>query len=114
MVSRCSSEKGGKKGNNLPNPPFLSKIRVLTYLQGLHELPGSRSCNCSQVVDQVGFSHSNTSVLNGNRVVIFVGDDSDFEFLFCLQYRRVSETLVPDLVQGLQIQGEKKIKTLTI
>lgn len=85
---------------------------LIAYLQSLHELPGSGPGNGSKVIDEVSFSHSDAGVMNGDGVVVFVGDDSDLQFLLCIQHRGISQTLVPDLVQGLDKWKREKINVL--
>ena len=73
-----------------------------THLQSLHELPCAGFGNGSEVVDQVCLGHTDTRVDDGERVVVLVGNNGDLHLFLRLQYGRVSQTLVPDLIQGLQ------------
>ena len=71
------------------------------YLQSLHELTCARLGNSSKVVDEISFGHADARVPDGESVVVLVGNDGDLHLLLRIQYRGISQTLVPDLVQCL-------------
>lgn len=69
--------------------------------ESLHKSLGTGLGDRTQVVDQVGLGHTDTSVSDGQGLVDLVGDDSDVEVLFGVEGRRVGQRLVSDLVQGI-------------
>ena len=71
------------------------------YLKSFHELSGSRLCDGTEVVDQVCLGHADATVDYCKGAVVLVGNDGDLHFLLAFQHRRVGQTLVADLVQGL-------------
>ena len=72
-----------------------------TYLQGLHESFGARFGYGTQVVDEISFGHSNTSVNDGQSLLLLVGDETDVEVFAAVQTAGICETLITDLIQGL-------------
>lgn len=83
---------------------------VGTAAQGLHEGLGSGLGDCSQVVDQVGLGHTDTSVSDGQALVLLVGGDSDVKLLLAVEHRDVGKRLVSDLVEGIRRVGLAKAK----
>lgn len=78
-----------------------------SYLKGLHESLGARLGDGPQVVDQVGFGHSNSGVGQGQGALSFVGDDFNFQILATVQLGGISQAFIADFVQCLEI---KKIR----
>jgi hypothetical protein len=72
-----------------------------TGREGLHESLGSRLGDCSQVVNEVGLGHTDTSVSDGQGLLLLVGSDSDEHFLLRVQDGGVGKGLVSDLVEGI-------------
>lgn len=80
------------------------RVQVLisqSYLQGLHEGLGARLGDGTQVVNQVGFGHANSSVNNGQGTFIFVWNDVNFQILATLQFGGISQAFITNLVQSL-------------
>lgn len=61
----------------------------------------ARLGNRTEVVNHVGFGHTNTGVTEGEDLVLFVGDDADEEVLPRVKDRGVGQRLVADLVEGI-------------
>lgn len=77
---------------------------MFEYLQGLHEGLCSWLCDRSQVVNEVGLGHTNSSVDQGQGSVCFVWDDFDFQILAAVQLCRVGQAFIADFVQSLRMQ----------
>ena len=80
---------------------------LYAHLQGLHEGFGPRLGDGSQVVDQIGLGHTDSRVLDGEGLGLFVLDDFDAQVLSGVQFRRVGQGLVADLVQGIGGVGDQ-------
>lgn len=55
----------------------------------------------TKVVHEVGFGHTNTSVDEGESLLLLVGDKADVELGSTLQFALVSEGFITNLVQSL-------------
>lgn len=71
---------------------------------------GTRLGDCTQVVDHVGFGEANTSITDGEDLVLLVGDDADNEFLFCVENRRIGEGCISDFVERIRGVGDQLAK----
>ena len=80
---------------------------VRSSTEGLHECFGARLGNRSEVVDEIRFGHSDTRVLNSERVVGFVSNELDLELRFAVENGRVREGLVTDLVESIRRVGNQ-------
>lgn len=60
----------------------------------------------TKVVDEVGLSHTDTSVDDRQDFVLFVGNDADVEVLAGLQDGGVGEGRITDLVEGIRRVGD--------
>lgn len=76
----------------------------MPYLQGLHEGLGARLGNGTQVVNQISFGHSNSSVGEGQGALSFVGDDLNFQILATVHLGGISKAFIADFVQSLKKQ----------
>mmetsp|Transcript_37327 Transcript_37327/g.63550 ORF Transcript_37327/g.63550 Transcript_37327/m.63550 type:complete len:312 (+) Transcript_37327:1261-2196(+) len=76
----------------------------------LHEGLGSGLGNGSEVVDEVGLGHTNSGVLNGERVVGLIRDEFDLELGLAVEHAAVRETLVADLVERIGRVGDELAK----
>jgi len=77
---------------------------------GLHEGASAGLGNRTQVVDQIGLLHTDTTVDDGQGVVGAVRDDSDLEVGLTLELLGLSDRLVADLVEGIGGVGDKLSK----
>mmetsp|Transcript_7886 Transcript_7886/g.12463 ORF Transcript_7886/g.12463 Transcript_7886/m.12463 type:complete len:309 (+) Transcript_7886:1284-2210(+) len=78
--------------------------------EGLHEGLGSGLGNGSKVIDQIGLGHTDSSILNGKRVVGFVGDELDLKLRFDIQDGGVGQRLVTNLIQSIRGVGHQLTK----
>jgi len=53
---------------------------VSAGLEGFHESFGAGFGDSTEIVDEVGFGHTDTGVTDGEGFVFGVGDDFDLEF----------------------------------
>jgi len=88
-----------------PDTELTDHADISTAAQGLHESLGSGLGDCSQVVDEVGLGHTDTSVSDGQALVLLVGGDSDVELVLAVEDRLVGERLVSDLVESIRRVG---------
>ncbi|GFE53050.1 PR domain zinc finger protein 10 [Babesia ovis] len=72
---------------------------VSTGLDGLHKSLGSGFGDGTQVVDQVSFGHTDTSIFNGQRLVGLVSRKADLVFGEILDLLWVLDSLISDLLQ---------------
>ena len=100
------------QGHSMQSNQLINQVGV-PHLQCLHELPGTRSCNRTQVVDKVSLGHSNPCIADRQTVVILVGDHFYLELLLRLKYRWIGQTLIADLVQGLETSAMIQSKNIT-
>lgn len=73
---------------------------ISTYL-------GARLGDGTEVVDHVSLGHTDTSVADGEDLVLLVGDDTDEEFLLRVELRRIGEGGVTNLVEGIGAVGNQ-------
>lgn len=73
----------------------------LQYLQGLHEGLSAGLGDGTQVVNQVGFGHADSSVDEGQGALSFVGDDFNFQILAAVHLGGVSQAFIANFVQSL-------------
>ena len=92
---------GDEVGRVETNTELTDHANVGTAAQSLHESLGSGLGDRSQVVNQVGLGHTNTSVSDGEALVLLVGSDSDVELLLAVENRLVGKRLVSNLVEGI-------------
>jgi len=78
--------------------------------QSLHEALGAGLGDGAEVVDEVGFCHADTSVAEGEDLLLLVGCDADIELWLRLEKSRVGERLVADLVEGIGCVGDDLAK----
>jgi hypothetical protein len=74
---------------------------IRTRLKSLHKRLGSGLGNGSKIVDEIGFGHSNTSIEDGQGLVLLIGDNVDLELRFSLKNTLVGQTHVADLIAGI-------------
>mmetsp|Transcript_1462 Transcript_1462/g.2800 ORF Transcript_1462/g.2800 Transcript_1462/m.2800 type:complete len:312 (+) Transcript_1462:1404-2339(+) len=74
---------------------------VRSSRQRLHERLGSRLGNGSEVVNKIGLGHTNSGVLDGERVVGLIGDELDLELRLAVEDTAVREALVADLIERI-------------
>ena len=55
----------------------------------------------TEVVDHVGFGHTDTSITDGEGLVLLVGGDANVQFLLGVELARVGERGVSDFVEGI-------------
>lgn len=72
-----------------------------TRAQSLHERLGTRLCDRTEVVDEVGLGHTDTGITDGEGLVDLVRDDTDVKILFGVELGRVGESRVTDLVESI-------------
>lgn len=75
--------------------------------ESLHELLGAGAGNGAKVVDEVSLGHTDTGILDGQSLVLLVGDDVDAEILASVQLAGVGQRLIADLVEGIGGVGDK-------
>jgi hypothetical protein len=80
---------------------------VGTRRQGLHERLGTGLGDCSEVVDEVGLSHTNTGVPDGEGALLLVRGDSDVEVLLRVELGRVGQGGISDLVESIRRVGDE-------
>merc|ERR1712126_166236 len=83
---------------------------VSAGLQRLHKGLGARLGDGAEIVDEIGFGHADTSVDDGQRLGLRVGDDLDLKVLARVQARRVSEGLIADFVESIGGVGDQLSK----
>mmetsp|Transcript_8368 Transcript_8368/g.18980 ORF Transcript_8368/g.18980 Transcript_8368/m.18980 type:complete len:674 (+) Transcript_8368:222-2243(+) len=83
---------------------------VRSGAESLHERLGSRSCDGSEVVDQVSLGHADAGVDDGERVVRLVRHDVDVELRLRLELGLVGESLEADFVERIGAVGNKLTK----
>lgn len=64
----------------------------------------------TQVVDEVGFGHTDTGITNGEDLVLLVGDDADEEFLASIKSGGVGQGCITDFVEGIGAVGNQLSK----
>lgn len=79
----------------------LQALNSQSYLQSLHEGLGARLGDGTQVINQVGFGHANSSVNNGQGTIFFVWNNVNFHILGTIQLGGISQAFVTNLVQSL-------------
>ena len=94
--------RGVEAHAELPNHANVSPGR-----EGLHEGLGSGFGDGSEIVDEVGLGHSDSRVLDGQRVVGLVGDELDLELGLGIEDGAVRERLVADFVEGIGRVGDE-------
>lgn len=68
---------------------YITYKNYTTYLKSFHEGSSTRLCNGAKIVDEICLGHPNPSVLDGNSIVILVGDNGDLQLLLGIQHRGV-------------------------
>lgn len=71
---------------------------------------GARLGNGTQVVDHVGLSHTDTSIDNGEDLVLLVGDDTDVQVLVRVEDGGVRQGRVTDFVESIGTIGDNFTK----
>jgi hypothetical protein len=72
----------------------------------LHESLGTRLCNSSQIVDEIGLGHTNTSIANGQGLALLVRRDTNVELRLRLQRLGVGEGGVSDFIESIRTVGD--------
>lgn len=62
---------------------------------------GARLGDCAQVVDHVGFGHTDTGVADGENLALLVGDDADDKVLASVERSGVGEGGIADFVERI-------------
>jgi hypothetical protein len=75
--------------------------------ESLHEGLGAGLGNCTQVVDEISLSHTDTGISNLKGLEALVGGESDEELGLGLQLLGVGQGLVSDLVQSIGSVGNE-------
>lgn len=86
---------------NILKPKLKMNKKATIYLQSLHKSLRSTLGDGSQVIDEICLGHANPSVDDRQSTVVFVGNKLDLKIFSAVQLRRVSQTLVPNFIQGL-------------
>ena len=74
---------------------------------GFHESTGSGLGNCSEIVDEIRLLHTNTSILDGQRVVGAIWNDLNFEIWLSLELFWLNNSLVSDFVESVGTVGDE-------
>lgn len=82
-------------------PNLTNWILRSLYLKSFHESLCARFGDGTKVIDQVGFSHADPGIDQGQGTCRYIRDDVDFQFLAVVQFGWVSQTFVTDFVQSL-------------
>ncbi|GKT66755.1 hypothetical protein ColTof4_04247 [Colletotrichum tofieldiae] len=118
---------GDKVGRVETNTELTDHGDIGTGGESLHELLGAGTGNGTKVVDEVlrglvaervgwgaeqrgatySLGETNTSVTDGESLVLLVGDDVDSQVLARVELAGVGEGLIADLVQGIGGVGDK-------
>jgi hypothetical protein len=77
-----------------------------TGRESLHECLGTRLGDGTEVVDEIGLSHSNTGISDGKGTLLLVGGDTDVKVLLRVELGGVGESRVSDLVQSIGRVGD--------
>jgi len=80
---------------------------VCSGLKRLHEGLCSGLGDGTEVVDEVGLSHADARVNDGDGLALLVGDDLDEELLLGVELGGIGEALISDLVQGIGAVGNQ-------
>lgn len=67
----------------------------------LHEALGTRLCDGTEVVNEVGFGHANTCIADAEELVVLVRGDADVEVGFGFEGLLVGKRGIADLVEGV-------------
>lgn len=67
---------------------------------------GTRLGDRTEVVDHVGFGHTDTRVDDSEDLVLLVGDDTDVQVLASVEGGGIGEGRVSDLVEGIRGIGD--------
>lgn len=78
-------------------------VSFLLYLKCLHKCLRSTLSNSTQVVNKVSLGHTNSSVHDGQGVIIFVRNQFNFQILTAVKLSWVSQTLITNFVKSLKI-----------
>ena len=73
----------------------------------LHESSGSGFGNSTKVVDEISFSHTDSTILNGKSVVGFIWDDLDVKIWLSLELLWLSDRVVSNLIKSIGGVGNK-------
>ena len=79
--------------------------RLLSYLKSLHEGLGARFGDGSKVIDEVSFSHADSSINQGQGTCSHIGDDVYLQLFTVVQFGGVSQTFITDFVQSLKVNN---------
>jgi len=75
---------------------------ISTGGNSLHESSSSGFGNSTKVVDEISFSHTNSTILNGQGVVSFIWDNLDLEIWLSLELLWLGDRVVSDLIKGIR------------
>lgn len=78
-------------------------VSFLLYLKCLHKCLCSTLSNSTQVINKVSLGHTNSSVHDGQGVIIFVRNQFNFQILRAVKLSWVSQTLITNFVKSLKI-----------
>lgn len=77
-------------------------VSFLLYLKCLHKCLCSTLSDSTQVVNKVSLGHTNSSVHDGQGVIIFVRNQFNFQILRAVKLSWVSQTLITNFVKSLK------------
>jgi hypothetical protein len=74
---------------------------ISTGGNSLHEPSGSGFGNSTKVVDEISFSHTNSTILNGKSVVSLIWDDLDVKVWLSLELLWLGDRVVSNLIKSI-------------